>query len=78
MLDPRNSAIEVKHVFSDLARRLLNVLGHNLISYIICDTMNLSVVIPVYNEEKNIGEIPVERVVDFRLLREVKRELGGK
>jgi NitT/TauT family transport system substrate-binding protein len=28
--------------------------------------------------EKNIGEIPVERVVDFRLLREVRRELSGK
>ncbi len=28
--------------------------------------------------EKNIGEIPVEKVVDFRLLREVKRELSGK
>jgi ABC-type nitrate/sulfonate/bicarbonate transport system substrate-binding protein len=28
--------------------------------------------------EKNIGEIPVEKVVDFRLLREVKREAGGK
>jgi NitT/TauT family transport system substrate-binding protein len=28
--------------------------------------------------EKSIGEIPVERVVDFRLLREVKRELTGK
>jgi NitT/TauT family transport system substrate-binding protein len=28
--------------------------------------------------EKNIGEIPVEKVVDFRLLREVRRELSGK
>src|ERR1044071_6604977 len=28
--------------------------------------------------EKNIGEIPVSRVVDFTLLREVKREAGGK
>jgi len=28
--------------------------------------------------DKNIGEIPVDRVVDFRLLREVKRELSGK
>lgn len=28
--------------------------------------------------EKNIGEIPVEKVADFRLLREVRRELGGK
>jgi ABC-type nitrate/sulfonate/bicarbonate transport system substrate-binding protein len=28
--------------------------------------------------EKNIGDIPVDKVVDFRLLREVRRELGGK
>jgi NitT/TauT family transport system substrate-binding protein len=28
--------------------------------------------------EKEIGEIPVEKVVDFRLLREVRRELSGK
>jgi NitT/TauT family transport system substrate-binding protein len=28
--------------------------------------------------EKNIGEIPVDKVVDFRLLREVRRELSGK
>ena len=28
--------------------------------------------------EKNIGEIPVSRVVDFTLLREVKREAAGK
>jgi NitT/TauT family transport system substrate-binding protein len=28
--------------------------------------------------EKDIGEIPVEKVADFRLLREVRRELGGK
>lgn len=28
--------------------------------------------------EKNIGDIPVEKVVDFRLLREVRREVGGK
>ncbi len=28
--------------------------------------------------EKNIGEIPVEKVVDFRLLREVRKELSGK
>jgi ABC-type nitrate/sulfonate/bicarbonate transport system substrate-binding protein len=28
--------------------------------------------------EKNIGDIPVEKVADFRLLREVKRELSGK
>jgi hypothetical protein len=32
----------------------------------------------IRRSEKNIGEIPVERVVDFRLLREVKRELSGK
>jgi NitT/TauT family transport system substrate-binding protein len=28
--------------------------------------------------EKNIGDIPVEKVADFRLLREVRRELSGK
>jgi len=28
--------------------------------------------------EKNIGEIPIDKVVDFRLLREVRRELSGK
>jgi len=28
--------------------------------------------------EKNIGEIPVSKVVDFTLLRDVKRELGGR
>jgi len=28
--------------------------------------------------EKNLGEIPVDKVVDFRLLREVRRELSGK
>ncbi|MBI2228496.1 MAG: ABC transporter substrate-binding protein [Deltaproteobacteria bacterium] len=28
--------------------------------------------------EKNIGEIPVEKVIDFRLLREVRSELSGK
>ena len=28
--------------------------------------------------EKDIGEIPVDKVVDFRLLREVHRELSGK
>ena len=28
--------------------------------------------------EKNIGEIPVEKVVDFRLLREVRKESSGK
>lgn len=32
----------------------------------------------IRRSEKNIGEIPVEKVVDFRLLREVKRELSGK
>jgi hypothetical protein len=26
--------------------------------------------------EKNIGEIPVEKLLDFRLLREVKKESG--
>ena len=28
--------------------------------------------------EKDIGDIPIERVADFRLLREVRRELAGK
>jgi NitT/TauT family transport system substrate-binding protein len=28
--------------------------------------------------EKNIGDIPVDKVVDFRLLKEVRRELSGK
>jgi len=28
--------------------------------------------------EKNIGEIPVDKVVDFRLLREVRKETVGK
>lgn len=28
--------------------------------------------------DKNIGEIPVDKVVDFRLLREVRREVSGK
>jgi NitT/TauT family transport system substrate-binding protein len=28
--------------------------------------------------EKDLGEIPIERVVDFSLLREVRRELSGK
>jgi NitT/TauT family transport system substrate-binding protein len=28
--------------------------------------------------EKDIGDIPIEKVVDFRLLREVRRELSGK
>ena len=32
----------------------------------------------IRKSEKNIGEIPVDKVVDFRLLREVKRESGGK
>jgi len=32
----------------------------------------------IRRSEKNIGEIPVEKVVDFRLLREVRRELSGK
>ena len=28
--------------------------------------------------EKNIGDIPIEKVVDFRLLREIRREISGK
>jgi ABC-type nitrate/sulfonate/bicarbonate transport system substrate-binding protein len=28
--------------------------------------------------ERNIGDVPVDKVVDFRLLREVRRELSGK
>jgi ABC-type nitrate/sulfonate/bicarbonate transport system substrate-binding protein len=32
----------------------------------------------IRGSEKNIGEIPIEKVVDFRPLREVKRELSGK
>jgi NitT/TauT family transport system substrate-binding protein len=28
--------------------------------------------------EKNIGDIPIDKVVDFRLLREVRKELSGK
>jgi NitT/TauT family transport system substrate-binding protein len=28
--------------------------------------------------DKNLGEIPIDKVVDFRLLREVRRELSGK
>jgi NitT/TauT family transport system substrate-binding protein len=28
--------------------------------------------------EKNVGEIPIDKVVDFRLLREVRRESAGK
>ncbi len=41
-----------------------------LISYIICDTMNLSIIIPVYNEVKNIGEI-VKRVQATKLATEI-------
>jgi len=32
----------------------------------------------IRRSDKNIGEIPIEKVVDFRLLREVRRELSGK
>ena len=32
----------------------------------------------VRKAEKNIGEIPIDKVADFRLLREVRKELGGK
>jgi len=32
----------------------------------------------IRRSDKNIGEIPVEKVVDFRLLREVRKELSGK
>lgn len=32
----------------------------------------------IRKSDKNIGEIPVEKVVDFGLLREVRRELSGK
>lgn len=32
----------------------------------------------IRKSDKNIGEIPVEKVVDFRLLREVRKELSGK
>jgi hypothetical protein len=32
----------------------------------------------IRRSDKNIAEIPVDKVVDFRLLREVKREAGGK
>jgi hypothetical protein len=28
--------------------------------------------------DKNLGEIPVDKIVDFRLLREVRRELSAK
>lgn len=40
------------------------------ISYIIWDTMNLSVIIPVYNEEKNIREI-IRRVQASKLAKEI-------
>lgn len=32
----------------------------------------------IRRSDKNIGEIPIDKVVDFRLLREVRRELSGK
>ena len=32
----------------------------------------------IRKSDKNIGEIPIDKVVDFRLLREVRRELSGK
>jgi NitT/TauT family transport system substrate-binding protein len=32
----------------------------------------------IRKSENNIGEIPVDKVVDFRLLREVRREISGK
>jgi NitT/TauT family transport system substrate-binding protein len=32
----------------------------------------------IRKSDKNIGEIPVDKVVDFSLLREVRKELGGK
>jgi ABC-type nitrate/sulfonate/bicarbonate transport system substrate-binding protein len=32
----------------------------------------------IRKSENNIGEIPVDKVVDFRLLREVRRESSGK
>ena len=32
----------------------------------------------IRRSDKNIGEISVEKVVDFRLLREVRKELGGR
>lgn len=41
-----------------------------LLSYIICRTMNLSVVIPVYNEVENIGEI-LKRVQATKLANEI-------
>lgn len=39
-------------------------------SNIICSTMNLSIVIPVYNEVKNIGEI-IKRVQSTKLAKEI-------
>jgi ABC-type nitrate/sulfonate/bicarbonate transport system substrate-binding protein len=32
----------------------------------------------IRRSEKDIGEIPIDKVVDFRLLREVRHELSGK
>jgi NitT/TauT family transport system substrate-binding protein len=32
----------------------------------------------IRKSDKSIGEIPIEKVVDFRLLREVRKELSGK
>jgi NitT/TauT family transport system substrate-binding protein len=32
----------------------------------------------IRRSEKDLGEIPIDKVVDFRLLREVRRELSGK
>ena len=32
----------------------------------------------IRRSDKNIGEIPIDKVVDFRLLREVRREMSGK
>ena len=32
----------------------------------------------IRKSEKNVGEIPIDKVVDFRLLREVRRESSGK
>jgi hypothetical protein len=32
----------------------------------------------IRRSDKNIGEIPVDKVVDFRLLREVRKESGGR
>src|SRR5258707_7194476 len=40
------------------------------ISYIICNTMNLSVIIPVYNEVHNINTI-IKRVQDTKLATEI-------